>query len=113
MTVTNVSKLGVLALVGLLLIGSATVQAQEERSIWSYNNGAGSFARANSPGQWVENTHLGTVYTFTEVRRTGDFIELYDGARVLWIRLYHDACYIQHQGTNGRFNLLYYGNWVR
>ncbi len=114
MTLLNVRKLGTaLAAVALALVFTAAAQAQAGRSTWVYAGGAGSFAQANSPGQWVERTHLGTVYTFTEVRRAPHFVELYDASRNLSVRLYDDDCLIRHAGTGGRFIFLYSGYWSR
>src|SRR5438105_3539401 len=97
MKLSNIGKLGIVALaVALLLTSTSTAQAQTSRVAWVYAGGAGSFSVANSPGQWVERTHLGTVYTFTETQRNFDFVELYDASRGISIRLYSNACYIQH-----------------
>lgn len=113
MPLTNYSKLAAAALAAVLLLAAAeSAQAGCGRAVWSYQGGKGTFSAADSPGRWVEKTHLNTVYVFKETQRNGRFVEIHDASRGITVRLYDDACYIRHSGTGGRFQLLYQGYWT-
>jgi len=107
---TKMSLATTFALACLLAVQSSA-KAQDFRSNWSTSLGGVFAYDFQNPGRWVESTHVGTTYTFSEVYRNGEFIELHDPSRALCVRLGRDACFIQHVGTRGRFDLLYYGGW--
>ena len=80
--------------------------------MWRYDGG---FFKDVGGVAWVERNSSGT-YHFEEVRRNRDFVDLYDAGRDLTVRLYRDACYIQH-GTSDPvryhdFRRLYNGHWA-
>jgi hypothetical protein len=106
------ARLGALAaLVVLFGLASAAHAQDMHRLVWQYDGG---FFKDEGRSAWVEKNSRGT-YHFEEVHRNREFVELYDASRDLTIRLYGDACFIQHATSDPvhhhDFNRLYFGRW--
>jgi len=82
--------------------------AELRRVVWQYQGGY--FKDAGGQG-WVESNAGGT-YHFREVRRTRDFVDLYDASRGFTARLYNNAMYLQGGSNFPVFTKLYDGGWT-
>jgi hypothetical protein len=72
----------------LALAGSAGAET------WRYPDG--SFENVGGK-KWVQQLqNADTADPFVEVHRTADYVELYDGRRLLYVRLYAGAAYWRH-----------------
>jgi hypothetical protein len=116
---TGALLLGVCALFLSVAQVSLSASGEPERTRWEYSamipSGTiyGAFTRGGHDVKvWVENVSNGASYHFVEVARNQDFIEIYDAARQLSVRLYSDRCTIRHSNTAGRFIPLYQGGWT-
>jgi len=72
---------------------AAFVPSDPARVQWSYltsPEGASGSLRQVDAQNWVETRTDNVVYQFSEVNRTGDFVELFDVSRMLHVRLYAD-----------------------
>jgi Peptidase of plants and bacteria len=100
------------ALVAALLTGlAASASAQSvERTRWVYDGGFLQRTRV-----WVEQTPQ-RRYAFVECTRNPEFVELYDGERGYFVRLFNDKMLIRggNEGASARypkFVKLYDGEW--
>src|SRR5438874_1668548 len=87
-----------------LVMGAA--QATAPRTQWLYQGGLFENTRGTT---WVEKNFDGS-FSFREVRRNSEFIELYDQSRDVSVRLYADKCYGLFP-NNPSWILLYAGGW--
>lgn len=78
----------------------------DTRHTWTY--AGGSFTDQGN-GQWVEQNQSVTV-TFSEVRRTPEFVEVYDASRDLYVRFFANA-YYQRVGISGQWQVVTQGGW--
>jgi hypothetical protein len=78
------------------------------RVLWQYQGGF--FKDAGADG-WVESNASGT-YHFREVRRTREYVDLYDASRGYTARLYGNAMYLQGGSQYPTFTKLYDGAWA-
>jgi hypothetical protein len=88
------------ALVAALLLGLATRASAQtiERNRWTYDGGFLQRTRV-----WTEQTGQ-AQNTFVECTRNPQYVELYDGTRAYYLRLYNDKALIR--GRNGRASVL-------
>ena len=77
------------------------------RVVWTYQGG---YFKADGSDCWTESNSSGT-YHFKEVRRTPEFVDLYDASRGLTARLYDNAMYLQG-GNYPTFTKFYDGSWT-
>src|SRR5262249_45773496 len=82
--------------------------AELRRVVWQSQGG--SFKDAGADG-WVESNASGT-YHFREVRRTREYVDLYDASRGLTARLYDNAMYLQGGSEYPTFTKFYDGGWT-
>jgi hypothetical protein len=109
---TSLKPLALIILGVASFLGSnAAASAQEAGTVWVTSLGGRFTPDQDTPGRWVESTHLKTVYYFDEVERCTEYVEIHDASRGVTIRLHDTACYIRHSGTGGEFQLLYHGAW--
>jgi hypothetical protein len=78
------------------------------RIVWQYQGG---FFKADGSNCWTESNASGT-YHFQEVRRTPDFVDLFDASRGFTVRLYDNAMYLQGGPSYPTFTKLYDGGWT-
>lgn len=97
---TPVSAL-VLTCIVLLAFGTATRAA--DRTVWTHDKG---FFVKQEGKHWTE----GGDFEFLEKDRTSKYVELYDGKRDTWVRLYDDHSQIK---KDGKYVRLYKGGWKK
>ncbi len=78
------------------------------RVVWQYQGG---YFKDAGPDGWVESNASGT-YHFREVRRTREFVDLYDASRSFTVRLYDRAMYLQGGPSYPTFTKFYDGSWT-
>jgi len=90
------------------------VQSQDNRQVWEHTD---RLFKDQGNRSWIETDRQGKVlYTFTEIDRTGDFIEIQDSSRGYTVRLYGNAMYIKGGNKSGlakfaEFTKFYDGKW--
>jgi hypothetical protein len=92
-------------------------QDSDTRRAWDYGRGAFRAPKSSAePAAWIEKNADG-LHLFSEVSRTGDFVELRDRSRDYTIRLYGDQ--LQIRGGNStvparfaEFTRIYTGRWA-
>jgi len=92
-------------------------QDRDTRRAWEYERGAFRAQKSSAqPAVWIEKNSDG-MHLFSEVSRTGDFVELRDRSRDYTIRMYGDQ--LQIRGGNGtvparfaEFTRIYAGHWA-
>jgi hypothetical protein len=82
--------------------------AELRRVVWQYQGG---FFKDAGRDMWVESNASGT-YHFREVRRTREYVDLYDASRGLTARLYDNAMYLQGRSDFPTFTKFYDGAWT-
>jgi hypothetical protein len=90
-----------------IVLGQPTVEYA-----WLYETaeGPGAFQRSGG-NRWVETTPLGTNSTFLEIAHAGDYVELYDPSRSLWLKL-HDTYGEWRQDSSASWVRWLDGHWV-
>ena len=82
---------------------------RDSREVWRYfANRGGTFQRVRGR-EWAEYRNIGDPLYYREVRRTPDYVELYDEGRDLSVRIYPDKLY-QNNGYEG-WTPAYDGRW--
>ena len=82
---------------------------RDGRQVWRYSaNGGGTFNHMRGR-KWMEYRNAGEPVPFREVTRTQDYVELFDDARQLPVRLYPDKCYLNLEGQG--WAVCYEGRW--
>jgi hypothetical protein len=112
-------RLPTLLVVHLLLLGGMAF-GQDERPMkeapaknaWLYGTSEkqGSFLKGTGK-EWTETTPEGGRLSFEEVRRTEQYVELFDRGRAMSLRLYADRAEWR-QGDKATWNRLYVGRWA-
>jgi hypothetical protein len=87
---------------------------RDGRRVWRFfENGGGTFENVR-PGYWVAFSNQGTRNYFREMRRTPDYVEIYDDSRDLPVRIYDTALYqdaSQVPPDQRSWKLVYTGRW--
>lgn len=87
----------------------ATQNDARARSAWRYSaSGKDGYFQKLDATQWIETT-AGTQQQFEEVARTDGYVELFDGSRAMWLRLYADRAEWR-QGP--QWKRLSVGHWI-
>ena len=100
-------------LVGLL----GTVRAAEPGELWTYDGG---WFALEADKNWYEMNEeayrkKGKPWKFEEVRRTREFVELYDASRKVSLRLYANRVEARwdHDGAAAEWKELMKGRWKK
>jgi hypothetical protein len=104
-----------LALLGGLALaqGAGAPRDDQARNAWLYKvSGKDGWFAEEAGKRWIESTSDGKQFQFEELRRTAKYVELYDGSRTMWLRLFADHVEWR-QGTKPDWFRLYDGRWVR
>jgi hypothetical protein len=88
------------------------VAAPAALEAWVYQSaeGTGVIVREGA-STWVETTPTGIAFAFEERARAGDYLELYDGSRRLWVRL-HPTFLEWRKEPSNEWQRLHKGRWV-
>jgi hypothetical protein len=78
------------------------------RIVWQYSGG---FFKDAGNGRW-EETNASGHYCFQEVRRTGEYVDMFDASRGFTVRLYGNAMYLQGGSSYPVFTKFYDGRWT-
>lgn len=94
-------------------VGAFTLtEDKRSRCVWSYDGG---WLSTKDGKTWMEHSYnihsdVGAPFEFTEIKRTAQYVELYDAKRKLTVRLYeakmevnHDGKYEWYLGIGGRW----------
>jgi hypothetical protein len=85
---------------------------REGRQAWRYENGTGGVFERIRGDEWLERRNgYRDPIRFREVRRTPDYVELYDRGRNLYVRIFDDALDQRTEGTD--WQEVFQGRWVR
>jgi hypothetical protein len=93
-------RMPVLHMTVLALTLSVTLLQAEERKTWIYEKSGGGYFEKTGEKEWTEYT-TDSTYTFREITRTEDYIQLYDASRKMSIRLYSDRALMAFPGSGG------------
>jgi hypothetical protein len=77
--------------------------------MWVYGTYGQGRYQSMGDGSWVENNPSGS-HTYQEMRRTPQFVELFDAGRDVTVRLFPDRMYYI-SSTNPVWQLGYVGGW--
>ena len=85
---------------------------RDPRQVWRYDVGNGGLFKHLRSGTWVEERNgYREPLKYREVRRTSEYVELFDDVRNLHVRLTGDMLYQRPAGTYWVTG--YGGYWVR
>jgi hypothetical protein len=85
---------------------------RDRRHVWRYDVGNGGLFRQVWSGSWIEERNgYRDPLRYREVRRTPDFVELFDSTRNLYVRLTDNMLYQRPGGTDWVTG--YPGYWTR
>jgi hypothetical protein len=87
------------------------VRPADGRTLWAYGDADQFQFRRRRDGRWVEYAADGK-FSFDEVARTPDYVELYDPTRQIGARLYDDGLWTRAPG-NRRFDFSLPGHWAQ
>jgi hypothetical protein len=109
--------------VGCLCVAFGSVAASatadepaESRKMWAYEGGWFAQDKGEMWYEMNEEIHRkGKPLLFREVKRTNEYIELYDADRKIGVRLYEDRLEFRPDadGKDAEWKLLYKGRWKK
>jgi len=93
--------------------GADPSKVAQARKAWRYKaSGKDGWFQNETGKRWTETTTDGAQLQFEEMARTAKYVELFDGSRTMWLRLYSDHAEWR-QGKKSEWHRLYGGRWVQ
>jgi hypothetical protein len=89
----------------LVLFAAAAPSLAAERDYWRHSHGHFENTSGNT---WVEKNGAVT-HRYVEMKRTEDYVELYDSGREVTVRLFDDSCVVNIKRR--AFHEVYTGSW--
>jgi hypothetical protein len=89
----------------LVLFAAAAPSLAAERDYWRHSRGHFENTSGNT---WVEKNGAVT-HRYVEMKRTEDYVELYDSGRDVTVRLFDDSCVVKIKRR--AFHEVYTGSW--